>query len=238
LGVPRLRGWLGKKRVSADWRARLPEPHQQVFDLAVAALDCCYTMFSVTLNDAINLHSNGSLVGAQESAGVAAQLLGRMAGRLRGTMRALEEQGRHLSSLPEVLPLDAANFRSDHARRLADWNSLLHRVLLNSRSRFFHKVSVLDDLVQLLAREFHEAATEIAEGASVRPAARWAALDALHYDLNTCQQETIVVSKSFLLYLPPEQVEGFARRLAETVEQETQRQQPPARAPQFSRTRR
>lgn len=193
-------------------------------------------MFSVTLNEAIGLRAEGSLVGARESAAVAAQLLNRLAGRLRGTMRALEEQGRHLSSLPEVLSLNAANFRGAHARRLADWNGLLHRILLNSRSRFFHKVSVLDDLVELLTGEFQEVATEVAEGASVRPAARWAAMDSLHYDLNTCQQETIVVLKSFLLSLPKEQVEGFARRLAEAVEQETQRRQPPARTALFSRT--
>jgi hypothetical protein len=140
--------------------------------------------------------------------------------------------------LPEVLSLDAANFRGVHSRRQADWNRLLHRVLLNSRSRFFHKVSVLDDLVEMLAREFQEAATEIAEGSSVRPDAQWAALDSLHYDLNTCQQETIVVLKSFLLSLPAEQVEGFSRRLAEAVEQETERRRRPARTPLFSRTRR
>lgn len=222
----------------ADWRAPLPEPHQGIFDLAVSDLECSYTMFSVALNEALDLRAEGSLVGARESAAVAAQLLSRLAGRLRGTMRALEEQGRHLSNLPEVLSLDAANFRGGHARRLADWNGLLHRILLNSRSRFFHKVSVLDDLVELLAREFQEAATEVAEGASVQPAARWAALDSLHYDLNTCQQEMVVVLKSFLLSLPPEQVEGFARRLAEAVEQETQRRQPAVRTASFSRTRR
>ena len=238
LGIPRLRGWFKRRRVSADWRARLPEVQQQVFDLALADLQCSYTMFSVVLNEALHLRAEGSLVGARESAAVTAELLCRLAGRLRGTLCALEEQGRHLSDLPEVLSLDAVNFRGAHARRLADWNGLLHRVLLNYRSRFFHKVSVLDDLVELLAREFCDAATEIAEGASVRPAARWAALESLHYDLNTCQQETIVVLKSFLLFLPPEQVQSFERRLAEAVERETLRQQAPVRIPSFSRTRR
>lgn len=238
MGIPGLRGWFGKKRIRSDWRARLPEPHQRVFALAVSDLECSYTMFSVTLNDALHLHSSGSLVGAREGAGVAAELLAGLAGRLRGTMRAIEEQGRHLSNLPEVHPLNAANFRTEAAHRLADWNSLLHRILLNSRSRFFHKVSILDDLVELLTREFHHVATEIAEGTSVRPAEQWAALDPLHYDLNTCRQEAIVVSKSFLLHLPAEQVKGFSRRLGEAVEQETRRRQPPARTPQFSRTRR
>lgn len=224
--------------MSADWRARLPEAHQRVFGLAVSDLECSHTMFSVTLNEALALRAEGSLVGARESVAVAAQLLDHLTGRLRGTLRAIEEQGRHLSSLPEVLSLDAANFRGRQAHRLADWNGLLHRILLNSRSRFFHKLSVLDDLVALLAGEFHEVAAEIADGASVRPTSRWAALDSLHYDLNTCRQETVVVLKSFLLFLPPEQVEGFARRLAEAVEQETQRQRPPVRMPLFSRTRR
>ena len=224
--------------MSADWRARLPEPHQQVYDLALSDLQCSHTMFSVVLNEAFELRALGSLVGAQESVAVAAELLHRMTGALRGTLRTLEEMGRHLSNLPEVLSLDAANFRGAHARRLSDWNGLLHRVLLNSRSRFFHKVSVLDDLVELLAREFRDVALEISEGASVRPAAKWATLETLHYDLNTCLQETIVLLKSFLLILPGEQVQSFTRHLAEAVEQGTRPRQVPSRPRLFSRTRR
>ena len=195
-------------------------------------------MFSVVLNDALDLRAEGSLVGAREAAAVAAELLERLAGRLRGTMRAVEEQARHLSDVPEVLSLDAANFRGPHSRRLAGWNDLLHRILLNSRSRFFHKVGVLDDLAEGLAREFHDAATEIAEGASVRPASSWAALESAYYDLSTCQQEIIVVLKSFLLFLPREQVQSFEWRLAEAVEQETRRQQLRVRTVLFTRTRR
>ena len=43
----------------------------------------------------------------------------------------------------------------------------------------------------------------------MRPESHWASLDALHFDLNTCLRETIVVLKSFLCHLPAEQAEQF-----------------------------
>jgi hypothetical protein len=47
----------------------------------------------------------------------------------------------------------------------------------------------------------------------VHPESHWEALDSLHYDLNTCLRETIVVLKSFLLGLSPEELDAFCRRL-------------------------
>jgi len=37
----------------------------------------------------------------------------------------------------------------------------------------------------------------------------WAALDAGHFDLNTCLRETVVLFKSFLVVLPEEQLDGL-----------------------------
>jgi hypothetical protein len=224
--------------VSADWRACLPQDHQIAFDAAVAELECSYSILSVALNDAFALRSKGSLIRAREQAAMAADLLDRLASGLQATLIALEQQGRHLGALPEVMPLDAANFRGLPAQRQSDWNHLLHRVLFSARSRFFHKVSTLDDLVAAIASEFREAAEEIADGASVRPEVRWAALDSLHYDLNTCLRETIVVLKSFLVLLPAEQVESFAERLNRRPDPQKQPRSAPPRRPTFSRTRR
>lgn len=195
-------------------------------------------MFSVALDEAISLRATGSLIRAREQTSMAADLLDRLAAGLCGALRALEEQGRHLGALPEVLPFDSANFRGTPAQDLAEWNLLLHRVLFGARSRFFHKISVLDELVTALALEFREIAEEIAEGTSVRPERRWASLDSLHYDLNTCLRETIVVLKSFLVFLPAEQVESFGRRLAQATAAELRARPSPVRRPVFSRTRR
>ena len=237
MSFPRLSSWFPKRRASADWRASLTEPHLRAYRETVSDLECALGMLGVTLNEALGLRAEGSLVQAREEAAVAAELMDRLASRLRACFQAMEEQGRHLGDLPDVMPLDAANFRGGTAQRLAGWNLLLHGVLFGLRTRFFHKVSVIDDLVESLAREFRETAEEISEGASVRPEKRWAALDSLHYDVNTCLQETVVVLKSFLLCLPPEQVDAFARRLAGVVPAESRRPARP-RAPHFSRTRR
>jgi len=40
-------------------------------------------------------------------------------------------------------------------------------------------------------------------------ACQWQAVDAAHYDLNTCLREAIVLLKSFLMALPNEELEAF-----------------------------
>jgi len=39
--------------------------------------------------------------------------------------------------------------------------------------------------------------------------AEWQAVDAAHYDLNTCLRESIVLLKSFLMALPDDELEPF-----------------------------
>ena len=89
--------------------------------------------------------------------------------------------------------------------------------MLPTRSlRFRRKLNVLLRSVNHLAGEFHHAAREISEGSSVHPESHWEALDWLHYDLNTCLRESIVVLKSFLLGLSPTELDAFCRRLGGT----------------------
>lgn len=196
------------------WGVCLPQEKKRLFDSVVESLEVSYTMGSVALEQALALRGQGALIHARGAAAVAADLLERLAEELLAALGALAQHGRHLGHLPGVLPLNADFFRGELARRIAGWDSLMHHVLLSTRSRFFHKVRALDDAVESLAREFRWTADEIAEGTSVRPESHWASLDALHYDLNTCLRETIVVLKSFLCDLPAEQVERFDRQLA------------------------
>ncbi|HEX9224020.1 MAG TPA: hypothetical protein VF860_11860, partial [Candidatus Acidoferrales bacterium] len=44
---------------------------------------------------------------------------------------------------------------------------------------------------------------------SVEPAELWLEIDLLHYDLNTCLRESIVILKSFLIVLPHEELTSF-----------------------------
>ena len=199
--------------VCDDWLAPLPEEKHKLFDSTVAAFEASYSMLSVALDEAFALRRKGTLVRAREQAAVSADLLDRLAARILAALAALEEQARHSRTLPRVVPLNPGFFRGKTAQRTAGWNSLLHRVLLSNRSRFFSKLRALREVVGELVREFREVADEIADGASVHPEVRWQALDCLHYDLNTCLRETVVVLKSFLRALPAEEFEAFHRKL-------------------------
>jgi hypothetical protein len=199
--------------VREDWLAWLPEEKVGLFEATSEELEAFYRMLSVTLNEAFALRAQGTLVQAREQAGISADLFDRLAAPLLAALRALEDHGRHFGTLPNVAALNASFFRGETAQRMARKDSLLHRVLFSSRSRFFHKLRALAETLEEIRVEFREAAEEIAYGASVHPAAHWEALDMLHYDLNTCLRETIVMLKSFLCALPNEEVQPFRQKL-------------------------
>ena len=123
--------------------------------------------------------------------------------RLRSPPRAPHflTAGREVGNVPAVEPLNAEFFRGETAQTAASWNEFLHRVLFASRSRFFHKLRILSETLQSLAREYNDAAADVAAGASVQPGDSWDALECLHYDFTTCLREMEVVLKSFLRVL-------------------------------------
>jgi hypothetical protein len=63
--------------------------------------------------------------------------------------------------------------------------------------------------VEDLNEDFYAAASEIAGGEPSNSDAEWQAMDAAHYDLNTCLREAIVLLKSFLMALPNDQLDSF-----------------------------
>ena len=214
MGNSRAKLWLQRARtVREDWLAWLPVEQDRLFEATIAQLEASYSMLSVTLNEAFSLREKGTLVHAREQAGVCADLVDRLAGYLLGTLHALEDHGRHFGTLPNVAALKPDFFRGQTAQHIARRSSLLHRVLFSSRSRFFFKLRALLEMVEHLRQQFRNAAEELAEGASIHPGADWLQLDLLHYDLNTCLRETIVVLKSFLCALPGEEVQPFRQKL-------------------------
>ncbi len=199
--------------VSDDWRSWLREPQDQVFRCTGGELEAGYTMLSVTLNEAIALREEGALRKARQEAGCCGELVGRFAMLLGGTLQALEGHARHYGTLPNTAPLDLANFRCGRSQRVAWMHALLCRVLFSDRSQFFHKLHVLEELVEELAAHFGQATEELTEGTATDPAVLWESLDDLHYDLNTCLRETLVILKSFLRVLPEEEVDTFRQSL-------------------------
>ena len=199
--------------VQEHWLACLPEEKDRLFDSTLNELEMSYVLVSVSLNDALTHCQQGKLLPAREQAQIFAELFKRMASRLRGLVRALVEHGRDLGTLPDVAPLDPDYFRSARAQQLARNNGLVSLISLRERTRFFRKLGSLEDMVLELQKEAREITGEIAEGTAVSLRNRWKRLEVLHYDLNTCLREAIVVLKSFFCVLPSNELPPFRRRL-------------------------
>jgi hypothetical protein len=211
----RKRGPIPARRdVPEDWLAALPREKSQIFDSVVRQWECSYAMMSVALDDAFSLRLRGELVCARQQVEITASLVARFAGSLIAACSSIADAGRHVSDLPVVEPLKTRFFRGDTAQSAASWNGLLHHVLFGDRSRFFHKLRILSSTVEQLGWEFDQAAADLSEGVSVQPGVCWAALDSVHYDLNTCLREAEVVLKAFLRTLPTEQLAALAAAMS------------------------
>lgn len=197
--------------VQDDWRAWLPGDKAQVFSAYAEQLESLYTMFSVALNEAMELRRIGSLAKSYQAVGVTPALCARLAARLGALLRALAEHAKHYGTVPNAAPLDPANFKGSKEQRTARMSDLLSRVLLTQRSQFLHKIGTLEEMVGDLGKDFREAADDLGNGTSTQPNSDWQEVDAPHYDINTCLREGIVLLKSFLLVLPEDQLGCFQK---------------------------
>lgn len=203
--VPQARG----ASVKADWRARLPQEKNELFEAFVQQFEASYSMFSVSLNEAIELRQAGLLAKCSQVVWMAGSLCARLADPLAAILRALGEHAKHHGTVPNSAPLDSANFQGAREQRSARMSGLLSRVLLTQRSQFLHKISTLQEMVEDLGSEFRDTSDELANGTSIDPRSDWRALDEAHYDLNTCLRESIVLLKSFLVAVPDDQLASF-----------------------------
>ncbi|HEV2289075.1 MAG TPA: hypothetical protein VGR81_08995 [Candidatus Acidoferrales bacterium] len=134
-----------------------------------------------------------------------------------------------MAEVPPVAPLDPEFYAGEIAKQNAVWNQMLHRVLFASRSRYLHKLRALELTLSVSADQFAEIAEGLASGVEEQPGQSWAALDKLHYDLNTCLREMIVVLKSFLRALPESRLESFQNEMDVCAVEG--RMRPPSRLP-------
>ena len=214
--------------VQDDWRAWLPGDKAQVFAAYAEQLESVYTMFSITLNEALELRRTGSLAKSYQTVCVTPALCTRLTCRLSALLRSLSEHAKHYGTIPNAAPLDPSNFKGSKEQRMARMNDLLSRVLLTQRSQFIHKIGTLEEMVADLSTDFRKAAENLSTGASIQAQSDWQAVDAAHYDINTCLREAIVLLKSFLLVLPEDQLGAFqktVRNQTETPEAEALPQQ-------------
>ena len=201
------------RSVQQDWRACLPDEKAHVFQEHERHLESLYNMFSVSLNEALELKLAGFRTKALCAISMTSQLCERLTRPLAGTLRALHDHARHYGTVPNAAPLDPENYQGLRRQRSARMSGLLDRVLFSHRLQFLHKVSTLQEMVEDLDRDFRGGADDLVGGLCPDPERSWHEMDAGHYDLNTCLRETIVLFKSFLFVLPAGQLGDFEKSI-------------------------
>jgi hypothetical protein len=188
-----------------------------LFDAARSELESSNSILNITLDEALSLCKGGKFDPAKERAIIFAGLFDRLAVRVRYVAGAIRDHGTHFGTLPNVAPLSPSNFRGATAQRVSLMNNVLAKVVFRERTRFFHKLDSLDEIVDQLQKETHAIVSELSEGDSEFSDRAWQQLEVLGYDLNTCMGETTVILKSFFCALPPEELETFRKKLVKLV---------------------
>jgi len=197
--------------VQEDWSRWLPPAKAEAFDSCARQLETFYRMFSVSLNEALELRRTGNLGQSCRAVFVIPALCARFARPVEGVLHTVGDHAKHFGIIPNTAPLDFANFRGAREQRIARINDLLSHLLLTQRSQFLHKIDTLEEMVLGIRKDFCEIACDLGSGASAEPSADWRALDDAHFDLNTCLREAIVLLKSFIVVLPDDQVVAFQK---------------------------
>ena len=195
--------------VQQDWRAFLPEAKAVFFNAHTAELRNSYFAFSVSLDEAIGLRDSRSLLILGDSVAVSSELCSRFALRLSSVLHGMRQRARHFGILPNFDPLVPNNFRSDRAQRTVRSSNLVGKILLSKQSEFLHKVLTLEHVVDSMEADYCAAISDSSVAQHWNPGNFWHTLDACHFDLNTCLQETCVLFKSFLFVLPEAQLDDL-----------------------------
>ncbi len=205
------------RTVREDWFAWLPSEMDQLFDLTRTDLESSSTILSIALDEALALCEQGEFEQAKESAVVFSDLFNRLAIRLSLVIRTIKEHGSHFGTLPNVTSLVSSNFRGTTAQRISWMSGILAKVVFRGRTRFFHKLESLGEIIEELQKEAQGIVTDVTDGTPIFPDRAWRELEVLSYDLSTCMGETTVVLKSFFCALPPDELETFRNKLVSMV---------------------
>lgn len=201
------------RSVHEDWLAWIPAEMDQLFGDTRHEMESSNLILSVSLDDALALCKRGEFVTARDRVEVVKGLFDRLAVRLNGVVHAIKGHGFHFGTLPNVTPLSPSNFRGSLAQRIALKDNVLAKVLFRERTRFFHKLDALGDIVAGLQRQAASILAEISAEAPEVSERDWQELEVIGYDLNTCMGETTIVLKSFFCALPAEELEVFGSKL-------------------------
>jgi hypothetical protein len=205
------------RTVRQDWHAELSEEKLEVFEYVVGQVNPAYVIYSVALDEAIELRKSGRFALAREQATVSADLCDRFAGALEGLLQALARHAEYFGTLPSVNPLDSSLFVSKTARKAAFMNSLLSRVLFQQNNRFLHKLWTLEGMASDIGIKYRNVATQVDDETSASLRKDWELLSCLQFDLTTSLREFTIMLKSYLVSLPGADVASFLDRLVESL---------------------
>ena len=189
----------------------MPSQKAEVYAAYTLYLEAAYNIFSVALNEALELRRIGKLGKSSEAVALTPGLCMRLAKPLTGLLQALSQHAKHYHTVSNAAPLSPSNFQGVGSQRTARMNAVLTRMLLSQRSQFLHKITALEEMIDSLERNFRVAAEELGMGISLNPSADWRTLDIAHYDINTCFRETEILLKSFLLSIPDDELGAFQK---------------------------
>jgi hypothetical protein len=189
----------------------------QLFDSTRHELEASNFILSISLDDALSLCKGGQFDSAKDRAIVIAGLFDRLAVRVGHVLGTIKDHGAHFGTLPNVKPLSPSNFRGATAQKVSRMDNLLAKVLFRERTRFFHKLYSLGEIIAELQKESRAIIAGISEGVSQFPDLAWQEVEVLGYDLNTCMGETTILLKSFFCALPPEELQAFRQKLVDTA---------------------
>jgi CheY-like chemotaxis protein len=201
--------------VQVDWLGFLAATHLSVFQLFAKESESNYFMFSVALDEAITLRGKCSKTESFQMVELASDLCDRLSENLNKMFGSMAEHCKKHGTTPSVAPLQAECFCSSSVRRLVLFNRLLNYPLSSRHALFLGKLHTLNKLVALCCVDFHRAALDLAATnvALASLDSSWAAMDAAHYDVNTCFRELLVMLKCFLRVLSPDDLALFERML-------------------------
>ena len=201
------------RTVHEDWVAWIPNEMDQLFDATRSDLESSNFILNITLDEALSLCKGGRFDSARDRATVFAGLFDRLANRVDHVICAIKDHGAHFGTLPNVSPLSPANFRGATAQKISLMSSVLAKVVFRERTRFFHKLYSLEEIVEKLQGEAHAILNGMPEWGYRFQDQAWQELEVLGYDLNTCVGETTILLKSFFCALPPEELDVFRQKL-------------------------
>ena len=205
------------RTVHEDWIAWIPNEMDQLFDATRHELESSNSILNITLDEALSLCKIGKFDSAKDRAEIFTGLFNRLAVRVSCVVRAIKDHGTHFGTLPNVTPLSPSNFRGLAGQKVSLMSNVLAKVVFRERTRFFHKLDSIEEIVRELQEEARIIISNMSENDSALLDQAWQRLEVLGYDLNTCMGETTVILKSFFCALPPEELEAFRQKLVKLV---------------------